>query len=200
MDEFEGNQGLWLGFSIAQSLWLLYDADAHSNGILTSGQMQYWHWTLCNATAKEQDFKTKATLTSPPAKPAQLRGSAWGWISSTVYNQYDLRPVGMDNVRNIWFTSCRYWCGWMIVRGLVRNLGTWSPITARQSRAQQPARKFNIAVAGGRDNSVHAQINDLGFIPPIKNDTPGLMSSDTAQSVCSSNLLSCWIHPAMFSP
>ncbi len=29
-------------------------------------------------------------------------------------------------------------------------------------------RKFNIAIAGGRDNSVHAEINDLAFIPAYK--------------------------------
>ncbi|MDF5731406.1 MAG: ferredoxin--nitrite reductase, partial [Rhizonema sp. PD38] len=30
-------------------------------------------------------------------------------------------------------------------------------------------RKFNIAITGGRDNSVHAEINDLGFVPAFKN-------------------------------
>ncbi|BAZ28037.1 ferredoxin--nitrite reductase [Cylindrospermum sp. NIES-4074] len=29
-------------------------------------------------------------------------------------------------------------------------------------------RKFNIAIAGGRDNSVHAEINDLAFVPAFK--------------------------------
>jgi ferredoxin-nitrite reductase len=29
-------------------------------------------------------------------------------------------------------------------------------------------RKFNIALAGGRDNSVHAEINDLAFVPAFK--------------------------------
>ncbi len=30
-------------------------------------------------------------------------------------------------------------------------------------------RKFNIAITGGRDNSVHAEINDLAFVPAFKN-------------------------------
>jgi len=29
-------------------------------------------------------------------------------------------------------------------------------------------RKFNIAIAGCRDNSVHAELNDIGFIPAYK--------------------------------
>ncbi len=32
-------------------------------------------------------------------------------------------------------------------------------------------RKFNIAITGGRDNSVHAEINDLAFVPAFK-ETP----------------------------
>jgi len=59
MDEFERNQGSRLGFSIAQSLWLLYDADAHSNGILTASGVVLALNKLCNATVKEQDFKTQ---------------------------------------------------------------------------------------------------------------------------------------------
>ncbi len=31
-------------------------------------------------------------------------------------------------------------------------------------------RKFNIAIAGGRDNSVHAEINDLAFVPAFRED------------------------------
>jgi ferredoxin-nitrite reductase len=34
-------------------------------------------------------------------------------------------------------------------------------------------RKFNIAIAGGRDNSVHAEINDLAFVPAYKDDILG---------------------------
>ncbi|PLZ96197.1 ferredoxin--nitrite reductase [Fischerella thermalis CCMEE 5198] len=31
-------------------------------------------------------------------------------------------------------------------------------------------RKFNIAITGGRDNSVHAEINDLAFVPAFRED------------------------------
>jgi ferredoxin-nitrite reductase len=34
-------------------------------------------------------------------------------------------------------------------------------------------RKFNIAIAGGRDNSVHAEINDLAFVPAYKDGILG---------------------------
>lgn len=32
-------------------------------------------------------------------------------------------------------------------------------------------RKFNVAIAGGRDNAVHAEINDLAFVPAFKEGT-----------------------------
>jgi ferredoxin-nitrite reductase len=34
-------------------------------------------------------------------------------------------------------------------------------------------RKFNIAIAGCRDNSVHAEINDIAFVPAFKDETFG---------------------------
>ena len=34
-------------------------------------------------------------------------------------------------------------------------------------------RKFNIAIAGCKDNSVYTELNDLAFIPAYKNDTIG---------------------------
>jgi ferredoxin-nitrite reductase len=34
-------------------------------------------------------------------------------------------------------------------------------------------RKFNIAIEGGRDNSVHAEINDIAFVPAYKNGQLG---------------------------
>jgi ferredoxin-nitrite reductase len=59
-------------------------------------------------------------------------------------------------------------------RGFVRNLqdiitnnGEGNP-----SLSNLP-RKFNIAVAGGRDNSVHAELNDLGYLPAYKNGKLG---------------------------
>ena len=34
-------------------------------------------------------------------------------------------------------------------------------------------RKFNIAIEGGRDNSIHAEINDIAFVPAFKGETLG---------------------------
>ena len=34
-------------------------------------------------------------------------------------------------------------------------------------------RKFNIAIEGGRDNSVHAEINDIAFVPAYKDGELG---------------------------
>ena len=49
-------------------------------------------------------------------------------------------------------------------------------------------RKFNIAIAGGRDNSVHAEINDLAFIPAYK-EASGEESSDPNTQILGFNVL-----------
>lgn len=83
---------------------------------------------------------------------------------------------GMDNVRNITGSPL---AGidpdeLIDVRGLTRkvqdmitNNGEGNP-----SFSNLP-RKFNIAICGCRDNSVHAEINDLAFVPAFKNGRLG---------------------------
>ncbi len=50
------------------------------------------------------------------------------------------------------------------VQDMITNKGQGNPEFTNLPR------KFNIAIAGGRDNSVHAEINDLAFIPAYKGD------------------------------
>lgn len=48
------------------------------------------------------------------------------------------------------------------IRDMLTNKGEGNP------EFSNLLRKFNIAIAGGRDNSVHAEINDLAFVPAFK--------------------------------
>jgi ferredoxin-nitrite reductase len=83
---------------------------------------------------------------------------------------------GVDNVRNITgsplagidpdeLIDTRGLC--QMVQDMITNMGEGNPEFTNLPR------KFNIAIAGCRDNSVHAELNDIGFIPAYKNDTIG---------------------------
>ncbi len=60
-------------------------------------------------------------------------------------------------------------------------------------------RKFNIAIAGCRDNSVHAEINDIAFIPAYKNDKFGfnvLVGGFFSAKRCEPAIpLNAWVEP-----
>jgi ferredoxin-nitrite reductase len=60
-------------------------------------------------------------------------------------------------------------------------------------------RKFNIAIEGGRDNSVHAEINDIAFVPAYKEGELGLnvvvggfFSAKRCEAAISMNV---WVRP-----
>lgn len=53
------------------------------------------------------------------------------------------------------------------IQDMITNKGNGNPEFTNLPR------KFNIAISGGRDNSIHAEINDLAFIPAYKDDTFG---------------------------
>ncbi|MBD1944571.1 ferredoxin--nitrite reductase, partial [Coleofasciculus sp. FACHB-712] len=60
-------------------------------------------------------------------------------------------------------------------------------------------RKFNIAIAGCRDNSVHAEINDLAFVPAYKEGVFGfnvLVGGLFSAKRCDAAIpLNAWVHP-----
>ncbi len=95
-----------------------------------------------------------------------------------LFEKVDLTSVqsGMDNVRNITGSPV---AGIDIdelydTRELIQELQDM--ITNKGKGNQEFSnlpRKFNIAVGGCRDNSIHAEINDLAFIPAFKNDVFG---------------------------
>ncbi len=83
---------------------------------------------------------------------------------------------GMDNVRNITGSPVAgieagelYDTRAMIqeLQDRIINKGEGNPEFTNLPR------KFNIAIAGCRDNSVHAEINDLAFVPAFKNEAFG---------------------------
>ncbi|MBK4730241.1 ferredoxin--nitrite reductase [Oxynema sp. CENA135] len=61
-------------------------------------------------------------------------------------------------------------------------------------------RKFNIAIAGGKDNSVHAEINDIAFVPAYKNGEIGfnvLVGGFFSAKRCEAAIpLNAWVTPA----
>jgi ferredoxin-nitrite reductase len=83
---------------------------------------------------------------------------------------------GMDNVRNITGSPVAGIDADELIdtQGLVRKVQDM--IT--NNGAGNPAftnlpRKFNIAIEGGRDNSVHAEINDIAFVPAYRDGVLG---------------------------
>lgn len=83
---------------------------------------------------------------------------------------------GMDNVRNITGDAVAGIDGDELfdtrelanqIQDMITNKGVGNPEFTNLPR------KFNIAITGGRDNSVHAEINDLAFIPAYKDSQFG---------------------------
>jgi ferredoxin-nitrite reductase len=60
-------------------------------------------------------------------------------------------------------------------------------------------RKFNIAIEGGRDNSVHAEINDIAFVPAFKDGVLGfnvVVGGFFSAKRCEAAIpLDVWVHP-----
>lgn len=138
------------------------------NGILTSGQMRklaeilrpYGQDGVADITTRQNLQLRGIPIEDMPQVLRQLKEVGLTSIQS-----------GMDNVRNITGSPL---AGidpdeLIDVRGLTRkvqdmvtNNGEGNP-----SFSNLP-RKFNIAICGCRDNSVHAEINDLAFVPAFK--------------------------------
>ena len=137
------------------------------NGILTSNQMRVLAEVVQYGDDGNADITTRQNI--------QLRGVRLEDIPD-IFNRFEpagLTSVqsGMDNVRNITGDP---------VAGLdaeelfdTRNLVSQVQDMITNNGEGNPAftnlpRKFNIAITGGRDNSVHAEINDLAFVPAYK--------------------------------
>ena len=143
------------------------------NGILNSTQMR----VLAEIVQRYGD-EGSADITT--RQNIQLRGIRIEDIPD-IFNKFEqvgLTSVqsGMDNVRNITGSPVAGIDAAELIdtRGLVKK--TQDMIT--NNSKGNPAftnlpRKFNIAIAGGRDNSVHAEINDIAYVPAYKDTRLG---------------------------
>lgn len=141
-----------------------------ANGVITSGQMR----VLAEIVQKYGD-ESNADITT--RQNIQLRGVRIEDVPDIFrkLQQVGLTSVqsGVDNVRNITGSPlagldpdelidtrglCRQ------VQDMITRNGEGNPTFTNLPR------KFNIAIAGCRDNSVHAELNDLAFIPAYKGE------------------------------
>lgn len=110
---------------------------------------------------------------------------------------------GMDNVRNITgspvagldadeLIDTRELC--QQVQDLITNKGQGNPAFTNLPR------KFNIAIAGCRDNSVHAEINDIAFVPAFKDNRLGfnvLVGGFFSAKRCAAAIpMDVWVEPS----
>ncbi|MGG6296145.1 ferredoxin--nitrite reductase [Leptolyngbya sp. AN02str] len=169
------------------------------SGILTSGQMR----VLAEIVQRygedgSADITTRQNL--------QLRGIRLEDIPDIFQRLKEAGMTsvqsGMDNVRNITGSPVAGIDADELIdtRGIVRkvqdmitNNGEGNP-----SFTNLP-RKFNIAIAGCRDNSVHAEINDIAFVPAYKGDRLGfnvLVGGFFSAKRCAAAVpLNAWVDP-----
>ncbi|MBD1891659.1 ferredoxin--nitrite reductase [Coleofasciculus sp. FACHB-SPT9] len=181
MDEFERNQGLkWLGFfhrTVTPGKFMM--RMRIPNGILTSTQMRVLA-EIVQRYCTGSGFQNQGNADITTRQNFQLRGIRIEDIPE-IFNRLLKAGLtciqsGMDNVRNITGSPVAGIDAAELIdtRGIVRNLQDMITNNGEGNlELSNLPRKFNIAVAGGRDNSVHAEINDLAFIPAYKNHTIG---------------------------
>ncbi|MEH2111147.1 ferredoxin--nitrite reductase [Nostoc sp.] len=138
------------------------------NGILTSSQMR----VLAQVVQRYGDDGCADITTR---QNIQLRGIRIEDLPD-IFNRFDAVGLtsiqsGMDNVRNITGDPVAgldadelYDTRELVqqIQDMLTNKGEGNPEFSNLPR------KFNIAIAGGRDNSVHAEINDLAFVPAFQ--------------------------------
>lgn len=144
-----------------------------ANGIITSSQMR-----VLAEIVQQYGDEGNADITT--RQNIQLRGVRIEDVPDIFkkLHQHGMTSVqsGVDNVRNITgsplagidpeeLIDTRGLC--RMVQDMITNNGEGNPAMVNLPR------KFNIAIAGCKDNSVHAELNDLAFIPAYKNETIG---------------------------
>ncbi len=109
---------------------------------------------------------------------------------------------GMDNVRNITGSPVAGIDGNELIdtRELVKKVQDMITNNGEGNyQFTNLPRKFNIAIEGGRDNSVHAEINDLAFVPAYKEGKLGfnvLVGGFFSAKRCDAAIpLNAWVPP-----
>ncbi len=140
------------------------------NGILTSHQMR-----VLAEVVQRYGEDGYADITT--RQNIQLRGIRIEDLPD-IFNRFEAVGLtsiqsGMDNVRNITGdpiagldASELFDTRELVqqIQDMITNNGVGN------SEFSNLPRKFNIAITGGRDNSVHAEINDLAFVPAFKEE------------------------------
>lgn len=149
------------------------------NGILTSTQMGVLA-EIVQRYSKASGFQHEGNADITTRQNIQIRGIQ---IEDVPYIFNRLREAGltsiqsgMDNVRNITGSPVAGIDADELIdtRGIARNLQDMITNNGEGNpEFSNLPRKFNIAVAGCRDNSVHAEINDIAFIPAYKDRVIG---------------------------
>ncbi len=143
------------------------------NGILSSNQLRVLAEIVQRYGADgSADITTRQNL--------QLRGVRLEDIPD-IFRRLDAVEMtsmqsGMDNVRNITGSPVAGIDADELIdtRELVQKVQDMITNNGKGNYAfTNLPRKFNIAIEGGRDNSVHAEINDIAFVPAYKNGDLG---------------------------
>ncbi len=169
------------------------------SGVITSEQMRVLAETVQRyGDDGNADITTRQNL--------QLRGIRLEDIPDIFrrFEQVGLTSVqsGMDNVRNITGSPVAgldadelYDTRELVqqVQDMITNNSQGNPEFTNLPR------KFNIAIAGCRDNSVHAEINDIAFVPAFKEETFGfnvLVGGFFSAKRCEAAIpLNAWVKP-----
>ncbi|OZH53758.1 ferredoxin--nitrite reductase, partial [Hydrocoleum sp. CS-953] len=169
------------------------------NGIITSQQMR----VLAEVVQRYGD-DGNADITT--RQNLQLRGIRIEDIPD-IFNKFErvgLTSVqsGMDNVRNITGSPVAGIDANELydTRELVQQVQDMITGNSKGNpEFTNLPRKFNIAIAGCVDNSVHAEINDIAFIPAYKNDKFGfnvLVGGFFSAKRCEAAIpLNAWVEP-----
>ncbi len=169
------------------------------NGILTAAQMQ----TLAEIVQRYGDDGSADITTR---QNIQLRGIRLEDVPD-IFAQ--LKAVGltsmqsgMDNVRNITGSPVAGINGDELIdtRQLVKDVQDMITNSGEGNREfTNLPRKFNIAIEGGRDNAVHAEINDIALVPAYKDEKLGfnvLVGGFFSAKRCESAIpLDAWVEP-----
>lgn len=207
MDEFERNHGLkWLGFfyrPVTPGKFML--RMRIPNGIVTSNQLRVLA-DIIQRYCQAAGFQDQGNADITTRQNIQLRGIRIEDIGEIIkrLREADLTSVqsGMDNVRNITGDPLAgldadelYDTRELVqqIQDMITNNGDGNVELSNLPR------KFNIAVTGGRDNSVHAEINDLAFIPAYKDDNFGFNvlvgGYFSAKGVAAAIPMNVWVTP-----
>lgn len=176
------------------------------NGILTTSQMRVLAEIVQRYT-KGTGFQSEGNADITTRQNFQIRGIRIEDIPE-IFNRLQkcgLTSIqsGMDNVRNITGSPVAGIDADELIdtTGIVRNLQDMITNNGEGNpEFSNLPRKFNIAVAGCRDNSVHAEINDLAFVPAYKDGKVGFNvvvgGFFSAKAYVAAIPLNAWVEPS----